>query len=223
MNLPMPSSRDRREITLILAWLIMPLGLAFTTGVLLVHHARKPVWKILGDPVHGNPLLGFFSNFGIVGWCAGASVALFSGWLLWRWRGPRDLVRFHFSAGAFTSVLMLDDFFLIHDALAPHYLGLGQNTVYALYAAMFVAFVATSRRHILARNPALFVLAVALLGLMVLLDALIQGSARELSVVMAGSKFLGIYAWTAWMVVTARRDLENRGAVLTGNTLPGTH
>jgi len=211
MDAQRPDSRDRRDNRRILIWLIAPLAAAFCAAILLVRHNGKSVWKLVSDPtaaLHASPLLGFFSNIGILGWCTGAAVALFAAWVLARGRAPRPVVRFHLGAGLFTALLMVDDFFLIHDALAPRYLHLPQNAVYALYALAFAGFIATCRRELLTRNPALFALAVSLLGFMAGIDALVSGYSRYVSLAMSGSKLLGIACWSAWLVLNAQRDLE---------------
>ena len=211
MHLHEPGSRDWRANRRILLWLIAPLAVAFCAAILLVRHNGKPVWKLVSDPtaaLHASPLLGFFSNLGILGWCAGAAVALFVAWVLARGGAPRPVVRFHLGAGLFTALLMVDDFFLIHDALAPRYLHLPQNAVYAIYALAFAGFIVTCRRELLARNPALFALAVGLLGFMAGIDAMVSGYSRYVSLAMSGSKFLGIACWSAWLILNAQRDLE---------------
>lgn len=207
-----PSPRDRRDLRFVILWIIAPLALAFLAAVMLVRYQGKSVAKLLSDPaaaLHTNPLLGFVSNIGILGWCAGATVALFAAWLLHRARQAPEAARFHVGAGLFTALLMADDFFLIHDALAPRYLHLPQNVVYALYCALFALFVVRCRHALLARNPALFAAAVALLGLMAGLDALLPGYSPLASLVMSGSKFLGIFTWSAWLILAARHDLES--------------
>ncbi len=191
--------------------MIAPLALVFALAVLVMRHSHKPVLKLISDPsaaMRVSPLLGFFSNVGVVGWCAGATVALFCGWLAWRWRAPREITRFHLFAGGFTALLMADDFFLIHDHLAPRYLGLHEVVIYAFYAGVFALFLVRCREHVLRRNPGLLVIAVGLLGIMAGTDALSSDHSRLVGLGMAGSKLLGIYTWTAWLCVAARRDLE---------------
>lgn len=211
--MPAPESqRDRRETQHVVTRVILPLAVTFCAAVLVVHQLGRPVSRLMGDPtatLHANPLLGFFSNVGILGWCAGASVAVFAAWVAARRRGPRAAVQFHAGAGAFTTLLLVDDFFLVHDSLAPRYLHLPQNAVYAVYALVFASFLIRCRREIMARNPMLFLLAVGLLGFMAGIDAVVPGHSPLLSLAMSGSKLLGIFAWSAWLILNARRDLES--------------
>lgn len=207
----LPGPRDRRDLRNIVIGVLVPLALAFAAAILLVHQQHKSVYKLVSDPAAAmrvNPLLGFFSNVGVLGWAAGAVVSAFSAWILARTRAAHAIVRFYLAASAFTTLLLLDDFFLIHDALAPRYLHLPQNAVYAAYALCFVAFVIGCRREILARNPALFVVAVGLLGFMAGLDAIRTGRTAWAALAMSGSKFLGIFAWSAWLIRSAQRDIQ---------------
>ena len=212
--IPQPGTRDRRDLRLVLAGLMAPLGLMFCAALLVVRQNGKPVWKLVGDPtavLHANPLLGFFSNLGILGWCAGASVALFAAAVLVARQADRAIVRFYHIAGAFTALLMVDDFFLIHDDLAWRYLRLPQNTVYAIYGVFFAAFVVRCRRELLARNPALFALGVGLLAFMAGIDAVASDYSKYIGLAMCGSKLLGIFIWSAWLVLNARNDLAGAG------------
>lgn len=207
-----PSPRDRRDIQIVLVGLIAPVALGFVAAILLVRYNYKSVWKLVNDPMaalDAHPLLGVFSNIGILAWCAGATVALLSAWLLARAGAPREVVRFHVFGGGFTALLMVDDFFLIHDDLAQRYLNLSQEPVYALYAGIFATYLWTSRRELLARNPALLVLAVGLLGFMAGADVLNASRYKLVSLAMSGSKLLGIVTWAAFFTLAARRDLES--------------
>jgi len=209
--IPKPGSRDWRELHRVLTRVVVPLALAFCVALLVVRHNGKSIWKLLGDPaaaLHVNPLLGFFSNIGIIGWCAGASVGWFTTLILLRRRVAPATVRFHAGVAAFTTLLLLDDFFLIHDDLAQRYLGLSQNVVYAIYGVFFALLVVTRWREFATRNPALFVLAFGLLGFMAGIDAIFDGTTRLISVAMSGSKLLGIFAWSAWVTLAALRDIE---------------
>lgn len=215
----LPGPRERREIRTVLTRVLAPLALVFVLAVLVMRHNHKPVLKLIGDPaaaLRANPLLGFLSNVGVIGWCAGATVALFCGWLLWRWRAPREVTRFHVAAGSFTALLMADDFFLIHDHLAPRYLGLPEVGVYVIYAVLFALFLIRRRAEVIGRNPTLLALAVGLLGIMAGTDILFSEHSRLVGLGMAGSKFLGIYAWAAWLFVAARRDIEAARTLPTG-------
>lgn len=205
------ASRERRDTQLVVTWIVLPLALLFAATVLLVRFNRKPVWKLVADPNDGlglHPLFGFFSNVGIIGWCAGAAVALFAAWMLHARRAPGEAVRFYVCLGGFTTLMMIDDFFMIHDALAPKYLGLPEDVTYSLYGALFVAMFAACRRAWLARNPALFALAFSMLGFTAGIDALPLEHPYVITLAMCASKLLGIFTWGAWLITSARRDLE---------------
>lgn len=192
--------------------LLIPVAALFIAALFVVRYNGKPAAKLLADPtaeLHASPLLGFFSNVGVIAWCAGASVAGFTAWSLWSTNARREVVRFHALAGAFTTVLLLDDFFMIHDDLAWRYLHLGQSHVYAVYIALFMGFLGICRREIMERNPALLVLSVGLLGFMAGADAVHLSGIPRLGLAMSGSKLLGIFAWASWLILAARRDITS--------------
>lgn len=209
--LPFSTPADRRIVLRVALWLLAPLTFGFCAAILLVRHQGRSVWKLLSDPaaaIHVNPLLGVFSNIGILAWTTGAAIALFAACLLARARAPAERVHFHLGAGLFTTLLTLDDFFLIHDDLAQRYLGLHERVIYAAYALLFVVLVVRCRREILRHHPTLFLLACALLGFMATADAIDASDIRYVGLAMSGTKFLGIFTWTAWLAIAATRDLE---------------
>src|SRR5690606_17216979 len=83
-----------------------------------------PIRKLVVDPVqtfNGRFFVGFLSNLTILVWAIGAYVTLFTWRIVKAVKGPQEWQRFFFLAGSFTVVLMLDDFFLIHEQVFPEY------------------------------------------------------------------------------------------------------
>lgn len=151
---------------------------------------------------------GIVSNIGVLCWTVALAVCFFSGALIRRKHAERDVGRFFYAAGALTTLLMLDDFFLLHEDLFRYYLPLPEWLVFGAYAALAVVFLLRYRRVILATEYLLLLLAVALLGLSVAVDVAQQLITPEQFrniggyVLEDGYKFAGIVAWTAYFVRT---------------------
>jgi hypothetical protein len=110
------------------------------------------------------------------------------------------------NAGLLTTLLLLDDFFLIHEEIAPLYLGLSSHFFALFYALSLVLFLYVFKHIILQSNFILLLLSILFLGASVLFDVL--NDARLLkSIIPAsgirklledGCKLLGIVGWLSY-------------------------
>ena len=145
--------------------------------------------------------IGLISNLGYLLWAAAAAIALFAGFA--RIHGVRGRERqLLLSGGAFSALLCLDDMFLLHDRY------IGSSFLYALYAVFALSILLRFREDVLRLAGPTFLLAVALLGVSIVLDVF-QGvlpiGYDSLQLVEEGSKFLGIAIWLAfWCLASAR-------------------
>lgn len=150
---------------------------------------------------------GSLSTVGVLLWCAAAVVCLLTAVVLWRAHGVDTRVLFLLSFAAISVILMADDAFMIHDALAPYYLGVSAEQVYAVYLVLVVGALTTFRRTILETDYVLLALSLAFLGASVVLDVLADtGVLRDLGLhsvdleflLEDGCKLLGIGGWFAY-------------------------
>jgi hypothetical protein len=144
--------------------------------------------------------VGFLSNVGYLLWISAAAIALFgalSGVVDVRGRVRQLLL----CGGGFSLLLCLDDMFLLHDRY------IGSGFLYSLYAIFALLILFRFRAQVQALGGGSFLLAVALLGLSVIIDQLqevipVDYSTLQLS--EEGAKFLGIATWLAfWWQATA--------------------
>lgn len=167
-----------------------------------------PWYYVMGDPATatGSPFfVGLVSNVGVVMWTAIATLFLFrhhvervaqddSGWapfLLW--------------SGLFTAALGLDDLFLVHEEVLPHYLGVGQPIVLGAYAIACCTYLLRFAGHIARTAYPVFFVALALLAVSVALDQLQD----QWSIYLPASgfledaaKLLGIGTWLSYALHT---------------------
>lgn len=172
-----------------------------------------------------HPLTGFLSNLGAVLWSAGAAVPLFA-WGVVRASGRQGSER----AGAFqgallgggllTVLLLLDDLFMLHEALYPSLMGLeegGEVAVLALYGLALATYLARCREVLLATRPFLLLVSLGLFALSVGVDQLPVGTLPGQVLVEDGFKFLGIGTWMVFQGAVAAAALRARDGAESGS------
>jgi hypothetical protein len=111
--------------------------------------------------------LGFLSNAGLLLWSAGAVTCLYSSWLLSG--GRQDMRRLALGGGVLTAWLLLDDMFMLHEAVLPR-LGISEIVVMAVYAVLVSCFLILNARRLLQTDPLFLGSALLFLGLSVIVD-----------------------------------------------------
>ncbi len=119
---------------------------------------------LLRDPssttkVH--PFTGVASNIGVILWTATATICLF-GWAILRHSsGQVRFSTFLLCSGLMTSLLMLDDFFLLHENIFPVYFGVPEKVVYLGYVGLIVWGVVVFKKCILKTEYLILLIAFA--------------------------------------------------------------
>ena len=151
-----------------------------------------------------HPLTGVVSNVGILLWCAAAAICLFSSSLL-RQQGAHREAGFLLWAGLMTTGLLVDDFFMFHEYLAPVHFHLNEKVVHASYFCVTALYLWRHRRLILETDFRLLAAALVLFAGSTLIDVVDgQGWWR---LAEDGCKLLGISSWFAYHAGRARQWL----------------
>ncbi len=158
-----------------------------------------------------HPLSGFLSNLGILLWCAAASICGFTAYIL-RNVKPKNTFWFVLCSALLSAYLMFDDFFMFHDeiGLAPRYLGLSQEFVFAALGIATFAYLISFRRVILRTNFGVLLLALGFLSASVAIDAamsLFWQTSQWSLFFENGAKWLGIASWCSYYVDTSYQFL----------------
>ena len=177
---------------------------------------------LVRDPLaaaHAPAYYGFVSNVGVVVWCATAAVCLFAAVVRWH-AGAEERREAWFLAygGSLTTVLMLDDFFMLHETVFPFHLFIPEIFVFGAYGLGMLVYLVLFYRTILSLEPVLLGLCLGFLGLSMVGDMLWeQPDGVWSSLIEDGSKFLGICLWCAfhlrasWHLVTAAHPASTAG------------
>lgn len=193
--------RSRAALVLVLAVLPALVVYALVLG-LSVEAGIKPILVIRDLPqTCAYPIgVGMMPSIGILMWAAAAAISLFAGCsglvASPRWR---QLLRV---GGVLTTLLALDDLFLLHDRY------IGQDALYVTYAVLAVFILLRFRDLVLEANAVAFLLAGLCLGFSVLYDKfqeVLPWAYAAGQIVEEGAKFIGIACWLLfWWQASAR-------------------
>jgi hypothetical protein len=152
-----------------------------------------------------HPLSGILSNLGVILWCAAASICAFAAIIL-RDVKPKALFWFLLSSSLLSAYLLLDDFLLFHEKLAPSYLDLSEKFIFSVLGTAVFTYLVAFRRMILRTNFATLLLALGFLTTSVFIDVILEPWLRQLGhwtfFFEDGAKWLGIAFWCSYYVHT---------------------
>ena len=150
--------------------------------------------------------MGVISNVGIRSWCATAVICLFSRSLL-RQQGLHAEARFLLWAALMTTVLLIDDLFMIHEYIAPIHFHVNEKVILVSYSCATGAYLLSHRRLILAANYQLLAAAMVLFSASMLVD--IADGRGWWRLAEDGCKILGIASWLGYHAGRARHWLAD--------------
>jgi hypothetical protein len=163
---------------------------------------------------------GLVSQLGGLLWSAALAICLFT-YVLLNQRGPetRSARRFLLQAALLTGILLLDDYFQLHEDIGPNYLGISQKLVILFYGIFALFFLFFNLNEILGSEYLLLGLALAMFGLSILIDGThpekIEPFKRiinnQLSTFIEdGFKFVGVATWLTYFARYSARQLNAR-------------
>ena len=162
------------------------------------------IGEFLDDPAQiagFDSYIGLINNLGVIIWAAAVGVCIFTFFALRRSGGDKDLPRFFLLSGLLTLILLLDDFFLIHEWLA------GFTTEFiapVVFLVLFILLVYRFRKVILRTEYFFMFVAIGLFGISFILDLsqstdiTIAGGGGIRAILEDGCKFLGIISWLTY-------------------------
>jgi len=155
--------------------------------------------------------VGIVSNIGFLVWASAASICLFSAAVLRQEAGKREWYLFLLFSGFITSMLLLDDFLLLH-VVVPNYLHIPEMLVYLGYGLLISLYLIRFRTMVLKTEFLLLLFAFGFFGLSIIIDAgLIDFYGQNLF--EDGFKLFGIVSWATYFIkvcVTQMRSLRQQ-------------
>ena len=160
---------------------------------------------------------GLVSNIGVLLWCSSAAVFLFSFVLSRGLSGNKDSRLFILYMGLITSLLLIDDFFLIHEAIAQYLedvLGIGsyfgEAAVFGVYGLLIIWLVVRYRKVLLDTDYILLGLTAGFFLLSMITDLgteLADLHDAKLTFLEDIFKLCGIVGWFTYAVRTALKQV----------------
>jgi hypothetical protein len=150
------------------------------------------------EVLDGPAYIGFLTGIATVVWSVAATSCL----LAWLAAGRSARSPFLWSA-LFVTALLADDLFRLHESYYPQ-VGLPQLVVAAIYGVAGAAYVWLFRSFIRANDGWLFLLGLALLGISIATDQLVDNGPWFTE---DGTKLLGIVTWALFYLRAALRVL----------------
>ena len=180
---------------------------------------QLPVYLFIGDvfsiaDIH--PFAGLLSNVGVFMWCAAATICFFVAGALRQTKNYK-VIYFLLASGWLSTYLLVDDFFLFHEELAPRYLGISQNMVLMLIVIAVVTYLVWFRRIILRTRYEFLLIAVGFLAISIGVDTVLAPWLLPLgewkSLIEDGAKLLGITSWLSYYINIADKLLLDRSCI----------
>ncbi|WP_299554937.1 hypothetical protein [Seonamhaeicola sp.] len=168
--------------------------------------------KFTADPAkiyNASPFTGVLSNLGVLMWCVASSVCFFSGILLYRTN--RKSALFLLVSGIFSSILLLDDLFMIHDYAIYLIMPFehAQNIVLILYILLTFWYLFRFYKILLSVHYYIFITACFFLGMSLIIDMVFENSGLEYFI-EDSFKFLGITSWMLFFTCASHQFLSKK-------------
>lgn len=170
------------------------------------------------DPIslfNGYPFIGVISNIGILFWCSTSAICLFSS-AIHSQRKHTEVSVFLFFSGLLTLLLLLDDLFMFHDTIFPHYLFIPKIAVYLGYLLLMTIYFIKFGKLILTTEYTILYIACGFFALSMICDVFwVQNSMEFL--VEDGFKLFGIVTWFIFFIRTCFTEVlytANKGSDL---------
>ncbi|WP_158279827.1 hypothetical protein [Coraliomargarita sinensis] len=149
------------------------IWLCLEVAMIAIHFIKgASFYKMTGDVTaifQAPPWIGFYSQAGLLLWSAAASFCLLAYKSLRSRSNHATSSRFLLGTGCFTLLLLIDDTYLLHETVLPHY-GIPQILVQSAYLAGSFIYLCCFRKALLASNYVLLLAAGTGLGLSILSD-----------------------------------------------------
>lgn len=185
-----------RTITPLLLVIYIIAFVIYFSLLYIGHLQGLPFGRLTRDPMYNvNPLIGIFSNTGVFFFFATAIICFYSS-IAQKKLMNSELSQFLFYCGLLTLLLMLDDFFMLHEIQLPKYLDISDKFVYLFYILFFILVLIRFNQLILETEYIILFVACFLLAMSLVSEKVVSLSDVHYEYVIEdGFKFFGIITW----------------------------
>jgi hypothetical protein len=194
----------------LLLLLLFPVLLIIGFVLLISWKTGQPIYVLFQDIFYvAQVYIGFVSNIGAFVWAFAIAICVYVGVLLFNQREQRNASYFFLYAAVLSILLMLDDFFMLHEIIYPRYFHIGSDIIYSIYAALGIGFVVKFKKIILQSDLIILFLSFGFFALSIFFDELRESIAISDYWIIAedGSKLIGVIYWLAYFSITGKSYL----------------
>ena len=212
--MPEPNVFKFTDPKAIIGWLYALAVLLLIILAAASHGLDIPISRFVRDPMAiktGHPLIGALSNICAILWSFAAAICWFTYLLLKKNHQPRSFIGFIFWGGVISSVLLVDDFFMLHEMLEK-YLKINEIIPLLSYGFLLVFYLIKYWRIILTTDYIYLALTFFFLAITFLTDRLPYDLFSWLYMLEDGAKFLGIISWLGYQFSVCYKGLASTAA-----------
>lgn len=185
-------------------FVLLTVGIvSWRTNIPLMDFTRDPL-SILDAPFY----IGFLSNLGILCWAAGATICFFSAGIVGQIKHKSQAFYFLLFGGIITTILLFDDFFLLHEKVFPEYLKTSESQVFLIYILMILAYLIGFRTKIITTDFILLGISLLAFIMSATTDEIFVEHFRGKFLVEDGCKLLGILSWAAYFAGIGMTEIK---------------
>lgn len=176
-------------------------------------HYRIPIAKFTRDPLAitgGHPFLGIISNIGAILWSSSAAFCLLSFSILREKQKSADTIGFIGFGGIISLVLLIDDFFMIHERIFPKYFGIHEKLLFILYGLLIILYFAHYIRIILTTEFLYLIFVFLFFGISLAVDSISESIIPMHHLFEDGAKFIGIVSWVSYQFSVCFQELQSK-------------
>lgn len=199
------------KITLLFTILVIYFDLVVLSSVYVLGSVKQiPLGELTRDAgnITGQIFIGILSNLGIILWSVSATVCFLGAILLNKQPFKQ---RFLFFSGLLTSVLAIDDAFLLHDGIIPRLFHIHEWPCYVGYILIFALYITFFISDILSKTDyPILGLAFIFFGVSIVFDVFFETfpSAEVEPFIEDGLKFIGISLWCYYFFIAAAKYVK---------------
>ncbi|MBI5020761.1 MAG: hypothetical protein HZB59_04940 [Ignavibacteriales bacterium] len=198
----------------LLLLLLIPVLLITGFVILISWKTGQPIYVLFQDIffVAQVPLyIGFVSNVGAFVWAFAIAICGYIGFLLYGKREQREIAFFFLYASFLGLLLMLDDYFMLHEIIYPRYFHIESEIIYLIYAALGITFVIKFKKIILQSDMIILFFAFSFFALSIFFDEVRESMTMSDYWIIAedGSKLIGIIYWLTYFSITGKKYLKS--------------
>jgi hypothetical protein len=199
-----------RSVTPVLLIAYLLTFLCLLVVIILSTFKNIPLDRFTKDPtaIMNAPFYtGGFSNLGIMFWSGSAVVCFLAAAYIKPIAQLKDQYKYLLVSGLITTLLALDDMYLIHEEVFPHYLDISENTVIVSYINIFLIYIIVFRNTILSTEFIILGLGFFFLGLSTIIDLLPLPMEKD-TFLEDAIKLFGIISWFIYFYRLAIADVR---------------